>query len=129
VWDIYKRRPGLVLGFHGCDKTTGEAILTGKTTLKKSANDYDWRCTDYVTMRICGPTTRFAVHFGRVAPYTQGRGSLRSSTCKLLSSIHPLSLDISVRLRPIDPGGEMATPCASWECAIRCFLILVWVMP
>jgi hypothetical protein len=42
VWDIYKRRPGLVLGFHGCDKTTGEAILAGKTTLKKSANDYDW---------------------------------------------------------------------------------------
>lgn len=42
MWDIYKRRPGLVLGFHGCDRTTGEAILAGKAALKKSANDYDW---------------------------------------------------------------------------------------
>lgn len=42
MWEIYKRRPGIVLGFHGCDETLGEAVLSGKSTLKTSANDYDW---------------------------------------------------------------------------------------
>jgi hypothetical protein len=41
--DIYQRLPGLVLGFHGCDSTIGEALLAdpGKH-LSKSANAYDW---------------------------------------------------------------------------------------
>lgn len=42
LWDIYKRRPGLVLGFHGCDEETGEVILSGDIGLKKSENSYDW---------------------------------------------------------------------------------------
>ena len=33
---------GLVLGFHGCDKDTGEKILSGKDTLRPSKNEYDW---------------------------------------------------------------------------------------
>jgi len=41
--DIYQRLPGLVLGFHGCDKSVGEAILKDpKKHLDRSANDYDW---------------------------------------------------------------------------------------
>lgn len=41
--DIYQRVPGLVLGFHGCDRAVGEAVLThGGAHLKSSANDYDW---------------------------------------------------------------------------------------
>jgi hypothetical protein len=31
-----------VLGYHGCDKTTGEAILAGKLEIEPSVNDYDW---------------------------------------------------------------------------------------
>jgi len=32
-----------LLGYHGCDASVGEAILSGKTThLKMSANAYDW---------------------------------------------------------------------------------------
>ena len=42
-WDQYKRVPGFVLGFHGCDRATGEAILAGKPAhLTPSANSYDW---------------------------------------------------------------------------------------
>ena len=31
-----------VLGYHGCDRDVGEAVLTGKTTLRPSENDWDW---------------------------------------------------------------------------------------
>lgn len=39
---MYARLPSFVLGFHGCDREVGEAILAGKTDLKPSQNDYDW---------------------------------------------------------------------------------------
>jgi hypothetical protein len=42
-WSIYKKLPGLVLGFHGCDRTVGEDVLAGKTPhLNPSTNEYDW---------------------------------------------------------------------------------------
>lgn len=42
-YDLYRRMPGLVLGFHGCDESVGEAVLAGKTKhLKSSNNKYDW---------------------------------------------------------------------------------------
>lgn len=40
---LYRRLPGIVLGFHGCDESVGEALLSGKTKhLASSSNDYDW---------------------------------------------------------------------------------------
>lgn len=43
VWSIYEYQPSFVLGFHGCDKTVGEAILCGEEPhLKFSEKDYDW---------------------------------------------------------------------------------------
>ena len=32
----------IVYGYHGCDRSVGEAVLLGKTSLKNSTNDYDW---------------------------------------------------------------------------------------
>lgn len=39
---MYKSLPGWLIGFHGCDKALGEAVLSGKKRLIPSANDYDW---------------------------------------------------------------------------------------
>ena len=39
---MYSTRSGLILGFHGCDKSIVEDVLTGKINLKKSENNYDW---------------------------------------------------------------------------------------
>ena len=39
---MYARLPAFVLGFHGCDRVVGEAILAGKRELHPSDNDYDW---------------------------------------------------------------------------------------
>lgn len=39
---MYSNRPGLILGFHGCDKTVAEDVVNGKEKLKFSQNDYDW---------------------------------------------------------------------------------------
>jgi hypothetical protein len=36
------RLPGLVLGYHGCDRAIGEAVLAGESDLKASQNAYDW---------------------------------------------------------------------------------------
>jgi hypothetical protein len=42
-WSLYQRPPAFVLGFHGCDKSIGEAILQGKRKhLTPSSNNYDW---------------------------------------------------------------------------------------
>jgi hypothetical protein len=42
-YGVYRKLPGIVLGFHGCDKKVGEAILSGKQKhLTQSSNLYDW---------------------------------------------------------------------------------------
>jgi hypothetical protein len=42
-FSVYKRLPGIVLGFHGCDEKVGEDLLRGATRhLSASSNDYDW---------------------------------------------------------------------------------------
>jgi hypothetical protein len=39
---MYSTRPGLTLGFHGCDASVVQNVLNGKTFLKASSNSYDW---------------------------------------------------------------------------------------
>lgn len=36
------RLPGSILGYHGCNRSIGEAFLSGKAELTPSKNDYDW---------------------------------------------------------------------------------------
>ena len=37
---VYHHR--LVVGYHGCERDYGEAVLLGRAQLQPSANDYDW---------------------------------------------------------------------------------------
>src|SRR5580704_17575914 len=39
---MYDRLSGLILGFHGCDRAIGEAVLSGDEDLKASNNSCDW---------------------------------------------------------------------------------------
>ena len=39
---MYSKLPSFVLGYHGCDQSTKEAILNRKESLLPSQNDYDW---------------------------------------------------------------------------------------
>lgn len=39
---MYQSHPSLVLGFHGCDRKIGEALLAGQKGFKPSENEYDW---------------------------------------------------------------------------------------
>lgn len=40
---VYEYQPSFILGFHGCDKEVGEAILSGKERhLKRSEQAWDW---------------------------------------------------------------------------------------
>ena len=39
---MYRRRSGLLIGFHGCDKSVRDAIVNSQTMLHVSKNDYDW---------------------------------------------------------------------------------------
>ena len=42
-WADYELTAGLTLGFHGCDNSVGEAVLSGdETVLVASENEYDW---------------------------------------------------------------------------------------
>ena len=40
---MYSKHTGLILGFHGCDKSVRDKILNNReNNLKKSTNEYDW---------------------------------------------------------------------------------------
>ncbi len=39
---MYPSRPGLLIGFHGCDEPIRNAIVDGNTMLRASQNGYDW---------------------------------------------------------------------------------------
>jgi len=39
---VYQKLPNLVLGFHGCDRTTFERVILKGESLTKSQNVYDW---------------------------------------------------------------------------------------
>lgn len=42
-WSAYEYQPSFVLGFHGCDKVVGEAILSGaEPHLRISEKKFDW---------------------------------------------------------------------------------------
>ena len=39
---MYSKRSSLIIGFHGCDKSVRDQLVNGKSSFKKSENDYDW---------------------------------------------------------------------------------------
>lgn len=39
---MYSHKTGLTIGFHGCDKSTLDKVVSGGDDLKISNNDYDW---------------------------------------------------------------------------------------
>jgi hypothetical protein len=39
---VYPNKPGLIIGFHGCDLSVRDKLVSGKTTLRSSNNAYDW---------------------------------------------------------------------------------------
>lgn len=39
---LYSRRSNLVIGFHGCDQSVVDKVVSGKENLLASTNDYDW---------------------------------------------------------------------------------------
>ena len=39
---MYDIRPNLVIGFHGCDKTTSESLLKNTNSIEKSQKPHDW---------------------------------------------------------------------------------------
>jgi hypothetical protein len=39
---MYPAKPGLPIGFHGCDKSVRDKIVNNQSMLYESNNDYDW---------------------------------------------------------------------------------------
>ena len=39
---VYTSDPGLIIGFHGCEKFIRDAVVSGNTKLKTSENKHDW---------------------------------------------------------------------------------------
>jgi len=39
---MYPSKPGLIIGFHGCDLSVRDSVVNHKTSLKSSKNQYDW---------------------------------------------------------------------------------------
>lgn len=96
-WERYKRLPGLVLGFHGCDKSTAEKLLRGRIDhLKASKNKYDWlgdgvyfweadpwRALDFATQAASATGSKFTK--GRIkTPYVVGAVIDLGYCCNLL---------------------------------------------
>ena len=41
-FEKYRLRKGLILAFHGCDLAVAEEVVTGRASLRRSENTYDW---------------------------------------------------------------------------------------
>jgi hypothetical protein len=54
---MYSKSRNIVIGFHGCDKSVRDAIVAGKSFMKRSDNDFDHLIL-------------FEVYFGKVKIYT-----------------------------------------------------------
>lgn len=39
---MYRSRPNLMLGFHGCDESVRDALVLNPDNVRKSEEDYDW---------------------------------------------------------------------------------------
>ncbi len=39
---MYSSKPGLIIGFHGCDEKVRNEIVMKKKGFKPGNNDYDW---------------------------------------------------------------------------------------
>ncbi len=39
---MHHTRSGLILAYHGCDKSVADKVIKNNGSLKKSSNDYDW---------------------------------------------------------------------------------------
>lgn len=39
---MYRAKPGLTIGFHGCDRSVGTLVVLSEIKLLPSKNDYDW---------------------------------------------------------------------------------------
>lgn len=39
---MYLSKPGLLIGFHGCEQSVRDSIVSGSSMLKASQNGYDW---------------------------------------------------------------------------------------
>lgn len=39
---MYRAKPGLVIGFHGCDSSVRTSVVLNEMNLLPSSNDYDW---------------------------------------------------------------------------------------
>jgi hypothetical protein len=39
---MYSKLPNLVIGFHGCDRSSAEKVLYNNEKMYESVNDYDW---------------------------------------------------------------------------------------
>ena len=44
---MYSSRPGLLIGYHGCDEAVRDAIVADKAMLRASRNKYDWLGAGY----------------------------------------------------------------------------------
>lgn len=65
--------PNLVIGYHGCEKTIGERIISGETTLYPSNNKYDWLGSGiYFWENDYTRALEFATEFGKKEPYVIG---------------------------------------------------------
>ncbi|GAA0564526.1 hypothetical protein [Chitinophaga japonensis] len=58
---LYTSDPGLILGFHGCEKSVRNAVVSGRKMLKASENEYDWLgCGFYFWQNNYDRTLEFA---------------------------------------------------------------------
>ena len=39
---MYSSKPGLLIGFHGCEQSVRDDIVSGKANMKPSTNSHDW---------------------------------------------------------------------------------------
>ncbi|MDR6714220.1 hypothetical protein J2W83_003841 [Pseudomonas hunanensis] len=72
---MYQQLPSFVLGFHGCDRKIGEAVLAGEQ-ISPSINDYDWLGEGAYFWENSPERALSYAHL--IKKYKRGQGSIKS---------------------------------------------------
>lgn len=119
---MYHSTPGLLVGFHGCEQSVRNRIVSGSTMIKASENGYDWLGVGFYFWENNFASS--AGIYGQEMPKNKTvKGSkdklLRELDCAVIENLHAMQRQIQLKpfasVRGVFVEGEELYPGAGFH--------------